>query len=182
RPGRNMTLTLRSNNDPAEMIAAIRSQAQLIDADQPLSDVRTLDERIAETVSRQRAIMFLLAVFALAALLLAAVGIYGVMSYSVTQRRREIGIRCALGADSNHVLRLILGQGMRLILIGTALGLAGSYALTRLMESLLFEVTATDLMTFAGISSLLVLVALGACFVPARRAARVDPITALRSE
>ncbi len=180
--GNGLTLMVRADTNPTSLIAAIRAQVQLIDPDQPLSDIRTLEQRIAETVVRQRAIMFLLAVFALLALLLAAVGIYGVMSYSVTQRRREIGIRMALGADRNQVLRLILGQGIRLTAVGVALGLAGSFALTRLMESLLFEVSATDPVTFAGISSLLVLVALGACFVPARRATRVDPMTALRSE
>jgi putative ABC transport system permease protein len=180
--GNGTTLMVRANTDMSSLTAAIRSEVQLIDADQPLADVRTLEQRIAETVVRQRAIMFLLSVFALLALVLAAVGIYGVVSYSVARRTREIGIRMALGADRNRVLRLIFLQGMRLIAVGVALGLAGSYALTRLMESLLFGVSATDPMTFAGISSLLVLVALGACFVPARRAMRVDPMTALRSE
>ncbi len=180
--GNGMTVMVRAEADRSGLVAAIRSQVQMIDSGQPLSDVRTLSERIAETVSQQRAIMFLLVVFALVALLLAAVGIYGVMSYSVTSRRREIGIRMALGADRRQVLRLIFGQGARLIVVGVAIGLGGSYALTRVMASLLFEVSVTDPVTFAGISLLLVLAALGACFVPARRATRVDPMTALRSD
>ncbi|MCI0422872.1 MAG: FtsX-like permease family protein, partial [Acidobacteria bacterium] len=150
--------------------------------DQPISRIRTLEDLVVGSVSERRFNMLLLAIFACVALLLAAVGIYGVMSYSVEQRRHEIGVRMALGARTADVLRLLLGQGMKLVAIGVAIGLAAAVALTRLISTLLFDVRATDPVTFVMIAMLLAVVALLACYIPARRAAKVDPMIALRSE
>ncbi|MGB8507369.1 MAG: FtsX-like permease family protein, partial [Pyrinomonadaceae bacterium] len=152
------------------------------DKDQPVADVRTMDALLASSVARQRFNTLLLGVFALVALLLAAVGIFGVMNYSVAQRTHEIGIRIALGARGGDVLKMVVGQGMLLIVIGVALGLGISLALTRVMSSLLYGVSATDPLTFAGVALLLMVVAFVACFIPARRATRVDPMVALRHE
>jgi putative ABC transport system permease protein len=177
-----MTLTVRTSGDPSHMIAAVRGQVWAVDKDQPVSDIRTMERLVADSVSPRRFTLLLLGVFALAGLTLAAVGLYGVMSYMVTQRTQEIGIRMALGAQGRDVLRLVIGQGMVLTLTGLALGLAASFALTRVISSLLYAVSPIDPVTFATVSLVLVGVALLANSIPARRATRVDPLTALRYE
>jgi putative ABC transport system permease protein len=177
-----MTLVVRTAGNPTALAAAAQREIQAIDKDQPIADVRTMEAWVDESVSRARFGTMLLAVFAGVALVLAAVGIYGVMSYSVTQRTHEIGIRIALGAQTKDVLRLVVGQGMTLIVIGVVVGLAAAYALTRVMSSMLYSVSATDPTTFVGISALLAFIALLACYIPARRATRVDPMVALRYE
>jgi putative ABC transport system permease protein len=173
-------LVVKTDVDPIGMAATVRRAVWEIDKDQPVSNIKTMDEIAAESVSRQRFSMLLLTIFASVALVLAAVGIYGVMSYSVTQRRSEIGIRMALGAQKSDVLKLTVGRGLRLVLIGVALGVGGAFALTRLMASLLFGVGATDPGTFIAISLVLIVVALLANYIPARRATKVDPLAALR--
>lgn len=177
-----MTLVIRTSGDPAEMAPAVQSEVRAIDPNQSVSDVRTMDQVMADTVSRARFNMLLLALFAALATLLAAVGIFGVMNYSVTLRTREIGIRMALGARQGQVLMLILKQGLVLTSTGLAIGLVGALALTRVMSSLLFEVEATDPLTFAAIVMLLAVVSLIASYIPARRATRVAPLIALRYE
>jgi putative ABC transport system permease protein len=178
----SMTLVVRTAGNPANMSAAIRSEILKLDKDQPASNVRTLSEFFSTSIAQQRFAMALLGVFAAVALILAAVGIYGVLSYAVTHRSHEIGIRMALGAGRGDVLRLVVGQGMLLTVIGVAGGLVTAFALTRLMANLLFGVTATDASTFAGVATLLMAVALLACYIPARRATKVDPLVALRYE
>ncbi|MFY9609361.1 MAG: ABC transporter permease [Blastocatellia bacterium] len=181
-PFSGVTLVVRAENNPAALTGAIRGEVLALDKEQPVSRVRTLDQIISASVQQQQFLMLLLGVFAAVGLILAAVGLYGVMSYAVTQRTHEIGIRMALGANAGNVLRLVVGHGMILALIGVAVGLAGSFAATRVMSRLLFSISATDPVTFAGISVLLTGVALGACLVPARRAIKVDPMVALRHE
>jgi putative ABC transport system permease protein len=173
-------LVVRTNVDPLSLGATVRDTIWSIDKDQPVSDIRTMEEIVSEAVARQRFSMLLLGVFATLALVLAAVGIYGVMSYSVTQRTREIGIRLALGAQKKDVLKLTVGQGLRLVSIGVAIGLVAAFVLTRVMASLLFGVSATDPVTFIAISVVLISVAMLASFVPALRATKVDPMVALR--
>lgn len=175
-----MTLVLRTTGDPAEMTPAVRRVVREIDPDQPVSDVRTMDQVMADTVGRARFNTLLLGLLAGLATLLAAVGIFGVMSYSVTLRTREIGLRMALGAGQGQVLSLILKQGLLLTLIGIGIGLAGALALTRLLSSLLYGVSATDPLTFTAIAALLTGISCIACYIPAQRAARVDPQIALR--
>jgi putative ABC transport system permease protein len=177
-----MTFVLRTDGDPLALSAAARREVQQIDADLPLADVRTLQSWIGESVSRTRFGTLLLTVFASVALLLAAVGIYGVMSYSVTQRQHEIGIRMAMGAQRRDVVWLVVSHGLILTAAGVALGAAGAFGLTRLMSGLLYGVSATDPLTFAGVALLLATAALLACYVPARRATKVDPMQALRYE
>jgi putative ABC transport system permease protein len=177
-----MSLVVRSTSDPAGFAASVRRAILEVDKDQAVSDVRTMEQLLSDSVSGRRFSMLLLTLFAAVALTLAAVGIYGVMSYSVTQRKHEIGIRMALGAGARDVLRMVVGQGMIVALAGVGIGLAASFLLTRLMGSLLFGVSATDPITFVVIPLILLGVALGACFVPARRAAKVDPMVALRYE
>jgi putative ABC transport system permease protein len=177
-----MALMVKANTDPVGLTTAVRDQILAIDSEQPVSGIQTMEQIIKESVAGRRFNMMLFAIFAAVALLLAAVGIYGVMAYSVTQRTHEIGIRMALGANHKDVLRLIVGQGMTMALIGIGIGLAVAMALTRVMASLLYEVSATDPATFAAISLMLVAVALAACYIPARRAMKVDPMVALRYE
>ncbi|HMJ06366.1 MAG TPA: ABC transporter permease [Chthoniobacterales bacterium] len=173
-------LIVRTAVDPSSLATAVRNQIWAIDKDQPVSDIRTMDEIVAEAVARQRFSMLLLGVFAVLALVLAAVGIYGVMSYTVAQRTREIGIRMALGAQRSDVLKMTIGQGLRLVLTGLTVGLIAALLLTRVMASLLFGVSATDPLTFAAIACILLAVALIASYIPALRAMRVDPMVALR--
>jgi putative ABC transport system permease protein len=179
---RPMYVIARTSADPASTVAIARHEIARVDRDQPISDVRTMDERIGRSLSSRRFSMVLLALFAGLALTLAAVGIYGVVAYAVTERTHEIGVRVALGAQRRDVMAMVVGQGMTMTLVGTAIGVAASAALARLMSSLLFGVSAVDPATFVAIPLLLVAVALAACYVPARRAMRVDPLQALRSE
>jgi putative ABC transport system permease protein len=175
-------LVVKTDVEPASLAAAVRKAVWELDKDQPVSDVRTMEEVLSGSIARQRFSTLLLGIFAALALALAAVGIYGVMSYAVAQRTREIGIRMALGAQAGSVLRLMIGQGLKLASAGVVLGLAGALLLTRLMSSMLFGVSATDPLTLVTISLVLVGVALLASYIPARRAARVDPLVALRYE
>lgn len=175
-------LVVKTDVDPASLATAVRSAVWELDKDQPISNVQTMEAILADSIARQRFSMVLLAIFAGVALVLAGVGIYGVTSYSVAQRTREIGIRMALGAQTAAVLKLALGYGMKLVIIGIAIGLVAAFALTRLMSTLLFGVTATDPITFTLISLLLIFVAALASYIPARRATKVDPMIALRYE
>ena len=179
---RRMNVAVRTSVDPKSTLAAIQSAIREVDKDQPVYQIRTIDELIGDTVGTRRFALIILIMFAVLALVLAVSGIYGVISYSVTQRTQEIGIRMALGARATDVLRLVLVQFMRLTVVGVALGLVAAYLLTRLMSSLLFGVTATDITTFVLVPISLALVALVACLIPARRATRVDPLVALRYE
>jgi putative ABC transport system permease protein len=178
----SMTLVLRTKGEASGLATSAREVIRALDPEQPVSDVRTMESLLAKSVSRVRFNTLLLTVFALVALLLAGVGIYGVMAYSVSQRTHELGIRMALGAKQSDVMKLVLGQGLKLSLLGVAIGLSAAFGLTRLLTTLLFGVQATDPLTFVGISALLTCVASLASYLPARRATRVDPMIALRSE
>lgn len=175
-------LVVKTETKPESLAATVRRTVWEIDKDQPVSNISTMDQILGESIARQRFSMLLLGVFASLAMLLASVGIYGVMSYSVTQRRNEIGIRMALGAQKFDVLKLTVGQGLKLVLIGVVIGLAGAFVLTRLMSTLLFGITATDPLTFITLSVVLIAVACVASYIPARRATKVDPLKALRYE
>jgi putative ABC transport system permease protein len=177
-----MTIVARTKGDPLTFAAAVRSQVQAMDKDQPVSNIHTMEELMARSVSPPRFYLLLLAVFAGVALLLAAVGIYGVMSYLVTQRTHEIGVRMALGAQAGDVLKLVVKQGMTVTLTGVVIGLLAALGLTRLIRNLLFGVSAADPLTLGLIAALLTVVALLACWIPARRATKVDPLIALRHE
>ncbi len=176
------TMIVRTEGSPQAMIGAIRGEVQKLDATLPLYDIKTIEEHMGVSLFPARVAATLLGSFGLLALLLATIGIYGVTAYSVAQRTRELGIRMALGASPLLVFQLVLKQGLRFALIGLGIGLTVAFAVTRLMESLLYGVSATDVLTFAGVSILLTLVVLFACFVPARRAMKVDPMVALRYE
>ena len=167
---------------PLTLAAAVRQEVTSLDSQLPITGISTLEERLYLSVAQPRFRTMLIALFAALALVLAGLGIYGVLSYAVAQRTHEIGIRLALGAQQRQVLRQVIGQGMKLVVIGAAIGLAAALTLTRLMQALLFEVTPTDPLTFAGVALLLTIVALAACWVPARRATKVDPLVALRHD
>ncbi len=177
-----LTFVVKTRTEPTSLANALRAQVLAVDQDQPITNIKTMDEWVGDALAQKRFNMFLFGVFALTALLLAAVGIYGVMAYSVNQRTHEIGIRRALGAQTGDVLRMVIRQGMLLALTGVGLGLMAAFALTRLLANLLYNVSASDLTTFFITSLILTGVALVACLVPARRAMRVDPMIALRYE
>ena len=177
-----MSLIIRTTTDPLSVIAAVRREVQTLDPNQPVFNVSTMEKTLDQSLATERLSMALLAVLASLALILSAVGIYGVMSYTVTQRTHEIGIRMAIGAQRRDVFRMVLGRGMVLVLLGVALGLIGAFSLTRLMRTMLFGVAPTDPVTFVSIAALLTGVALVACYVPGRRATKVDPLVALRYE
>jgi putative ABC transport system permease protein len=175
-----MTLAMRTAGDPAAAAPAIRTLLAGVDRDVPPFDVRPLDAALADSIAPRRFNMLLLGVFAASALLLALIGIYGVVAYAVARRTHEIGVRMALGAQRRQVLRMIVRQGMAIALTGILLGIAAALALMRVLTSLLYEVTPTDPATFAGVAGLLTVTALAACGGPALKAALVDPIVALR--
>ena len=181
-PFGGMTVIIKGQGDPNQLIAAARNQVRSQDSDQPIYNIRTMDEIRGESVAPQRLNLMLLSIFAGIAFVLAIVGIYGVMSYAVTQRTHEIGIRMAIGAQPGDVFKMILGQGMLLTLIGMVAGLVGAFALTRLMATMLFSIKPSDPLTFAVVAGLLVAVALIACYIPGRRATKVDPVNSLRYE
>jgi predicted permease len=177
-----MHLVARTTIPPSSLATAITSEVRAMDPNIPIFDIKTMDQRLSESLARRRLAMLALGVFAGFALLLAIIGIYGVISYSVAQRTNELGIRLALGASQVDVLRLVLSAGLRLTLTGIVVGIVLSFAVTRFLSSLLFGVRATDLLTFSALSLLLVVVSLLGCYVPARRATKVDPLLALRYE
>jgi putative ABC transport system permease protein len=181
-PARSMDVVMRTTGDPLALGNATREAVWSLDRDLPIPRIQTMEQNLSARVAQRRLNMLLLGLFASVALVLAAVGIYGVVSYAVTQRTNEIGVRVALGAQASNVLRLVIGGGMKLALAGVVIGLVLTFALTRLMATLLFGVSATDPVTFAAIAALLVGVALVACLIPARRATKVDPMVALRYE
>ena len=178
----NMSLVVRSSVEPSSLSASVRQIVNEVDKSVPVSNVKTMDHVVSESIMQPRFNLFLLGLFSTVAMLLSAAGIYGVTSYTVTQRTHELGIRIALGAQISDVLKMILGQGMAVIGVGLVLGLAAAFALMRLLRSLLFGVGENDPLTFAVISLVLLLVALAACYIPARRATKVDPLVALRYE
>jgi putative ABC transport system permease protein len=182
RQSAGTNFVLRTLGDPLNLSAAIKRELLSLDPLTPLRELRAMEEILSNSLMAERFYMLLLALFAVIGLMLAVIGIYGVISYSVAQRTHELGVRIALGAQSRDVLRLVVGQGLKLALAGVLLGLAGALGLTRLLKTLLFGVSATDPLTFAGVALLLVSVALVACWIPARRATRVDPLVALRYE
>jgi putative ABC transport system permease protein len=178
----DMNLIVKSAADPGALTSSIRRAVASIDKDQPIFGIATMQELMDNSVSTRRVTLILLAMFSGLALVLAAIGIYGVISYSVAQRTHEIGVRMTLGAQRADILRMVLGQGGRIAFAGIVIGMVAAFALTRLMSGLLFSVSAGDPATFAAVAALLVLVAIVACYIPARRAIRVDPMIALRHE
>jgi len=177
-----MVLVARTTVDPASTASALRQQVWAIDKDQPVFDVKTMEELRSISVALYSFSSVMLAIFAGVALILAAVGIYGVMAFAVTQRTQEIGIRMALGAKGTDVLKLVLRHGMSMALLGIGIGLAGAWALTRFLSKLLVGISTTDLLTFSIVTFTLLVAALLACYLPARRATKVDPLVALRYE
>jgi len=177
-----LTVVMRTRTDPATTLRAAHAVVESLDRDLPVYDAFTLESMVSRSLGQPKFYLLLLTVFAAVAVVLAAVGIYGVMAYSVQQRTREIGIRMALGASADRVVAMVVRRGLTLVVAGVALGTAGAYALTRMLRSLLFGVSARDPLTFAGVAVLLGVVALLASWIPARRAARVDPLAAMRAE
>jgi ABC-type antimicrobial peptide transport system permease subunit len=176
------TLVVRATSDPENLASAVRKVVWSVDPNQPVSDVMTMDDVLDSDVLQRRVQSGLLSGLAALALVLATVGIYGVMAYLVAQRTQEMGIRMALGAQRMDVLALIIGKGMKIAFLGIVIGLIGAATLTRLMASLLFAISSADPPTYGGVSLLLLIVALFACYIPARRATRIDPVLALRAE
>lgn len=176
------TVMVRTSGDASRIAPAIRALITQVDPTQPPGELKTLAESLAESIAPRRFNLFLLGTFAATALLLALVGIYGVIAYSVTQRTHEIGVRTALGAQRSQIVRMVVRQGMSIVLAGIAAGLGAAFGLTRLMASLLFEVKPTDPPTFAAVTLILIATAWAASWIPARKAARVDPLVALRHE
>jgi putative ABC transport system permease protein len=181
-PLEDMTLLVRTTTDPLSIVGAVRQAVWAIDPNQPISNVRTLEKVVDDSIAPRRLNMLLMGLFGGLAMLLSAVGIYGLLSHAVTQRTQEMGIRMALGAQVGDVLKLVLRQGMTLALAGVAIGVVGAFALTRLIRGLLFGVGPNDAMTFVVVAGVLTVVALLACYLPARRATKVDPLIALRYE
>jgi putative ABC transport system permease protein len=181
-PNNIMTIVVRTAGDPAAMAATVREQVRALDKNLPVTHVRTMEDVFHTSVAQPRFSMLVVGLFAALALVLAVVGIYGVMAYSVSRRAHEIGVRMALGARTGQVLKLVLKEGMTLTLAGIAIGLLGAFALTRVLASLLFGVSTKDPFTFVAVSVLLAVVAFVACYIPARRATKVDPLVALRYE
>jgi putative ABC transport system permease protein len=181
-PTQLLGFAIRTVGDPLSVAKAVQRAVWEVDKEQPMSFVETMDQLATETTVLQRASMILLGVFAGIALILASIGIYGVISYSASQRTHEIGIRIALGASSGDVLRLVIGEGVRLTVVGVAIGIAGAFGLTRFLASLLYGVSSADPATFVTVPLVLTAVAVAACYIPARRAMRVDPMVALRYE
>jgi putative ABC transport system permease protein len=179
---RALTLVVRSDRDPLALVTSVENQVWSIDKNLPVSDIATMEEVVAQSIEQQRFNMFLLGLFACVALILAMVGIYGVMSESVASRTHEIGIRMALGAQAADVLRMVVRQGMALAAIGIGIGLFGAFWLTQFMSRLLYEISPTDRTTFFLIPLVVALIVLCACLIPARRATKVDPLEALRYE
>jgi len=182
QPGLFATVVIRTSVEPLALSESVRQAIWKVDSDQPMWKIRTVEFLVSRSVADQKFLLALMGIFASLALILTMIGLYGVISYLVNQRTQEIGIRMALGAEAGHILRMVLKQGMTLVLTGVALGLLASWLLTRLMARLLYQVSATDPATFAGIALLLITVALLACYLPARRATKVDPLVALRDE
>src|ERR1051325_3216089 len=180
--GGNVNFVVRTANSSTPLEASIRNAVRELDPTLPVYNLSSMNEVVSKSMVQPRFLALLLATFSGIALFLAAIGIYGVMAYSVAQRTQEIGVRMALGARQHHVLRLVIGQSLGMLLTGAVIGLAGPFALTRLMRTLLFEITATDPLTYVSVIALLTVVALLACYIPARRAAKVDPLIALRYE
>lgn len=177
-----MTLVLRTNADPSSMVATVRSQVQKLDPDLAVFNVKTMQDLVGGSLAQPRFRTLLLAVFAAVALVLAAIGLYGVIAYGVSQRTNELGVRMALGAQRGDVLKLVVGQGAGLALLGIAIGLPAGLALMRIISRLLFGVNASDPLTFAATAAVILLIALGASYLPALRAIQVDPVIALRYE
>jgi putative ABC transport system permease protein len=177
-----MALAVRTSSDPMAMIRSVRREVLAVDQDQPVYQIQSMQDLVSKSIAQPRFYSTTLGVFAILALILAGVGVYAVMSYSVTQRTHEIGVRMAMGAERRDVIKLILKEGLLLVVIGMSIGLAGALALTRIVASLLFGVSPNDVITFALIALLLILIALLACYIPARRATRIEPMVALRYE